>query len=218
MSSLWGSGEVGWFAKGSLGRSGGLLVMWNKKILSPIHSFNGDAFLGICSEFRGKKCYLINVYSFCDLVRKRSMWDHLIALKYKWNDGEWCVAGDFNTVWLSSERVSCSSLQRSQDVSEFNDFISMMELVDLPTVVRKFSWSGGSNGVAIRIDRFLLSDGFINLVFVVSREIGLKDISDHNPVWLKWNALDWGPKPFRSVNGWLEYPGFVVFVENLGML
>lgn len=60
----------------------------------------------------------------------------------------------------------------------------------------------------------MLFVGFIHLVSVVSQEINLKDISVHNPVLLKYGALDWGPKPFRFVNGWLDHPSFVEFVEK----
>lgn len=33
-------------------------------------------------------------------------------------------------------------------------------------------------------------------------------------VWLNCNLVNWGPNPFRSLNGWLESPGFVEFVEK----
>lgn len=64
------------------------MVIWNKKIMSLIHSSIGEVFLGICSEFGGNKCYLINIYSSYELGLKRSLWDQLLALKSKWNDGE----------------------------------------------------------------------------------------------------------------------------------
>lgn len=92
----------------------------------------------------------------------------------------WYIEGDFNTVRDVSDRVRRSCSQRPQDVAEFNDFISLMGLGDLPTGEREFSWSNVSCGVVSRLERFLLSDGFIHLLSVVNQEIGLKDVSDHN--------------------------------------
>ncbi|MCH80186.1 LINE-1 reverse transcriptase like, partial [Trifolium medium] len=40
------------------------------------------------------------------------------------------------------------------------------------------------------------------------------DISDHCPIWLDASKDNWGPKPFRVINGWLEHPDFISFVEN----
>lgn len=44
--------------------------------------------------------------------------------------------------------------------------------------------------------------------------IGDKDILDHAPIWLKFNAKDWGPKPFRVNNFWFEHKYFKSFVEK----
>lgn len=213
MQSLWGSGEEDWSAKGSNRRSDGLLIIWKKDLLVPIYCFYGEGFSGLCCELKGQKCYMVNVYSSCVLDFKRSMWERLIELRNSWNGGVWCVAGEFNIVREASERVG-RSMQRPKDAAEFNDFISLMNLVDFPTRERKFSWSNGSSRVVSRLERFLLSDGFIQLVSMVNQEIGLKDISYHNPVWLNCKMVNWEPKPFRTMNGWLELPGFLEFMEK----
>lgn len=51
--------------------------------------------------------------------------------------------GDFNSVRFPSERIGRSSSHRSQDSHEFNDFIGLMNLVDLPISHEKFTWSKG---------------------------------------------------------------------------
>ncbi|XP_058782911.1 uncharacterized protein LOC131657540 [Vicia villosa] len=96
----------------------------------------------------------------------------------------------------------------------FNDFIEIMDLEDLLTGHQKFSWSRGYCGVMSIIDRFLLSSGFVALLSTVSQEIGAKDVSDHSPIWINCNSLNWDLKPFRTLNGWLDHPSFVEFVDK----
>jgi hypothetical protein len=65
-----------------------------------------------------------------------------------------------------------------------------------------------------RIDRFLLSEGFITSQGISGQWIGDRDISDHCPIWLIASNVNWGPKPFRVLNGWLDHPEFFSFVEK----
>ncbi|GAU34402.1 hypothetical protein TSUD_217420 [Trifolium subterraneum] len=37
--------------------------------------------------------------------------------------------------------------------------------------------------------------------------------SDHYPIWLECNNRNWGPKPFKFNNCWLEHPDFIPFVK-----
>lgn len=78
--SFWGPGEVDWSAKGPIGRSGGILILWKKDLLVSIFRFCGERFLGLCCNFKGQKCYVVNVYSSCVLTLKRILWDRLIEL------------------------------------------------------------------------------------------------------------------------------------------
>ncbi|XP_058745932.1 uncharacterized protein LOC131618791 [Vicia villosa] len=210
--SFWGGGDVGWLAKNSQGMSGGILTLWNKEVVDVCFSFSEEGFLGICAMFKGVKYYFVSIYSSCHIALKRRLWGELISLRNRWVDGEWCWGGDFNSIRCEAERVGRGSFFRSQEASEFNDFIELMEVEDLPTGERKSTWSRGGARALSRIDRFLLSDGFVRLISAESQQIGLKDISDHNPVWLRCKKTNWGPKPFRTLNCWLDHPELVSFV------
>ncbi|XP_058746178.1 uncharacterized protein LOC131619053 [Vicia villosa] len=143
VGSIWGGCNVGWSAKNSQGFSGGMLVLWKKEVIEVNFSFTGEGFLGIGATFKGVKCYFVNVYSSCNITLKRKMWEELLVLRGRWLDGEWCVGGDFNSIRCASERVGLVSSFRSQEASEFNDFIELMAVEDLPTGERKFSWCQG---------------------------------------------------------------------------
>jgi exonuclease III len=70
---LWGSCDCDWVFLPSEGRSGGILSIWSKPNNSLIFSFMGDGFVGVCLEWGLLKtiCFVVNVYSKCDIHSKR---------------------------------------------------------------------------------------------------------------------------------------------------
>lgn len=91
---------------------------------------------------------------------------------------------------------------------------SSLGLVDLPMERRKYTWYKENGSSCSRLDRFLLSSSWIakwpHLV-----QVGLKrKVSDHAAVLLKEDVTDWGPKPFKFVNGWMNEKGFKELVEE----
>ncbi|MCI31492.1 hypothetical protein A2U01_0052704, partial [Trifolium medium] len=65
-----------------------------------------------------------------------------------------------------------------------------------------------------RLDHFLVSEGFIEKGCITSQWVGDRDISDHCPIWLVCSNLNWGPKPFKFNNCWLQHPDFFAFVKE----
>lgn len=47
----------------------------------------------------------------------------------------------------------------------------------------------------------------------MGQRIGLRDISDHCPVWFVVDKEDWGPKPLIFNNAWFEDKNFLPFIE-----
>lgn len=71
----------------------------------------------------------------------------------------WCIIEDFNPILNSDERVgsSDSSQRRYREMVEFNAFIDHMEVVELPSVGRKFTWVTAAGGAMSRLNRALVS-------------------------------------------------------------
>ncbi|GAU20609.1 hypothetical protein TSUD_33450 [Trifolium subterraneum] len=103
--------------------------------------------------------------------------------------------------------------QGSVERTEFVQFIDAMELIDIPVLGKKFTWSNSDNSVMSRLDRFLLSEGIIEKGGITNQWVGDRDISDHHPIWLECNNLNWGPKPFKFNNCWLEHKDFIPVVK-----
>jgi hypothetical protein len=208
LHSLWGNTDIMWIAKESNGLSGGLLSMWNKNFLPYKYSFTGDGFLGMCFEWRGGLLYIVNVYSPCSLAGKRKLWGDLIDLKLNFEPGEWCFGGDFNSIMKVGERRGVNGFGIHAERLEFSNFCDAMELVDIPVMGKKFTWFSSDGSAMSRLDRFLLSEGFITKEGISNQWVGDRDISDHCPIWLLSSNLNWGPKPFKFNNCWIDHPDF----------
>ncbi|PNX74944.1 cysteine-rich receptor-like protein kinase, partial [Trifolium pratense] len=206
--------DVQWIAQASDGLSGGLLTVWNIGIFNFKFSFNDVGFLGICVEWKGLILYIVNVYSPCNYAGKRRLWDILYNFKLNNEKGEWCIGGDFNAVLHASERKGCSASNRQVELTQFNYFMEMMEVVDLSVLGKRFTWFCADGKLMSRLDRFLVSEGFVEKGEVTGQWVGDRDILDHCPIWLLCSSVNWGPKPFRVNNCWLEHPDFNNFVKR----
>ncbi|GAU47212.1 hypothetical protein TSUD_403530 [Trifolium subterraneum] len=166
---------------------GGMLTIWNTDLFVFKYSFTGDGFLGICVDWNGSVLYIINVYAPCTLSGKRKLWDDLLNFKSSNEEGEWCLGGDFNAILKIGERKGSSSLIRQNERWEFRQFVEGMEVVDVPVTGKKFTWFSADRKAMSRLDRFLLSEGFIDKAGVSGQWVGDRDISDHCPIWLSLN-------------------------------
>ncbi|GKV36495.1 hypothetical protein SLEP1_g44621 [Rubroshorea leprosula] len=121
--------------------------------------------------------------------------------------------GDFNAVRNEQERKGGMSIKR--EMPEFDDFINECGLVDLPLIGRKFTWYHSNGASMSRLDRFLLSEEWC-LNWENVKQWGLnRSLSDHCPIVLKNQITDWGPKPFRFFDAWLELPQFKGIVSDI---
>jgi hypothetical protein len=71
--SICGSEDCQWISGPAIGNSGGFLSIWSKFAASLIFSFSGDNFIGVCLDWGElkKRCFIVNVYSKCDISCKR---------------------------------------------------------------------------------------------------------------------------------------------------
>jgi hypothetical protein len=115
------------------------------------------------------------------------------------------------------ERVGVNNVEGSSsstEVIEFGNFLEELELVDLPLLGRRFTWYQASGLAMSRIDRVLISDEWASRWGTVALWVLPRDVSDHCPLILKYSHEDWGPKPFRFNNYWLDNKNFKDVVES----
>jgi len=122
-------------------------------------------------------------------------------------EGGWCIMGDFNVVGENGERrgvnVEASSNQLL-DMSHYQNFVRNVELEDHNVVGRRFTWYHPNERSMSRIDRMLILEEWNRFWGDSTLWVLPRDVSDHCPLVLKVGGWDWGPKPFRFNNYWLE--------------
>ncbi|GKV47542.1 hypothetical protein SLEP1_g54439 [Rubroshorea leprosula] len=210
---VWGSENLDWVSKPSNGLSGGLLCIWNSTVFKKKEVLEGDNFIGVFGVWGEEETpvFILNIYSPCQLTRKRALWEELYNL-IKSKKGCWCLTGDYNSVRRVEERAGCKELSR--EMKEFDEFIRRIELIDLPLLGRKFTWYNSNGQQMSRLDRFLVSEDWISKWSDI-KQWGLKrTVSDHCPILLKNEKVDWGPKPFKFFDSWLEQPGCREVIRN----
>jgi hypothetical protein len=217
--SLWGGEDCQWAFHPSSGNSGGLLSIWSKVVAQFRFSFVGEGFVGVCLEWGAHKnvCYVVNVYSSCDIHGKRRLWEGLLAGKQQFGRGVWGVMGDFNAVLNQEERKGMNLLNHSAtrlERLEFGEFVRNMELVDLPVLGRNFTWFHPNGITMSRIDRLMVSEDWLVLWRNLSLWVLPRTVSDHCAILMRLNNVDWGPKPFWFNNYWLLHKDFRGLVEN----
>ena len=156
--SIWGNPYVGWEVLHAEGTSGGVILMWDKRIVEKLDVLVGRFSVScvwreVCDGFTWVGTGLYG--PTCDVARQ-ALWVELRDIRHKWSF-PWCIFGDFNVIRFPSERLRCRRL--TPPMIEFSDFIEDLNLVDLPLGGGgQFTWSSGSDNPSMsRIDRALIS-------------------------------------------------------------
>ncbi|XP_071729226.1 uncharacterized protein [Rutidosis leptorrhynchoides] len=147
---------------------------------------------------------IVNVYGPHRDDKKKKMWDSLdalLSLKYV----AWVLCGDFNEVRRVEERQNCAFIERR--ASLFNEFIDRNGLIKVPLVGKKFTRISDDGLKFSKLDRFLVSDNFVQLWNNLSVIQLDRKLTDHSPILLKNGIDDFGPKPTRVFDAWLEKRG-----------
>ncbi|RVW98390.1 hypothetical protein CK203_026882 [Vitis vinifera] len=112
---------------------------------------------------------------------RECMWEEIGAIRGIWDD-PWCLGGDFNVILSQRERRGV------------------------------LTWSGGRNNQAwARLDRFLVTQNWLDHFNGVVQSRLPRTTSDHFPILLMGGGLRRGPSSFRFENMWLKVDGLRTF-------
>jgi endonuclease/exonuclease/phosphatase family metal-dependent hydrolase len=206
--SLWGIHHVDWLYLGSVGASGGILLMWDRRVVEKIDSAVG--YYSISCKFQyvldHKVLAFSGVYGPSMNGERIIMWEELAGVASWW--GVPCViGGDFNAVRFPSERLGSTHFTPS--MHGFSDFISSCGLRDIPMEGGLYTWSNNRANVAMsRIDRFLYSNEWDDFFPTILQKRLPRILSDHFPIILECGDFTRSRRPFRFENMWLKADGF----------
>ncbi|KAG8502299.1 hypothetical protein CXB51_002210 [Gossypium anomalum] len=155
---IWGDENFDFRYVGALGRSGGLITIWNKLIFLLKKEYCGNGFIMLEGNWlsEGWDGVLINVYAPNLLSEQRSFWEEMLMLMFRNQFSKhWIMGGDFNGITNKDERSNCVGLLKGS--RDFGMFIDNCKLVDLPLMGKKFTWYGPDKKKS-RLDRFLVEE------------------------------------------------------------
>lgn len=214
--AIWGNSKYDWeFAK-SEGNSGGIITIWNPSLFQKMSSWSIKEMLvvnGFLIE-DGKNCSIINVYAPSCPSLRLALWDKISILAEQCKDDYLCVIGDFNSIRTEQERVGRNSTWDRNDMDKFNNFIVSNSLLDLQLSGRSFTWYRPDGTCKSRLDRMLVNGEWISKWPNSILKRGGRTISDHCPIFIEACLKDWGPKPFRFFNYWMQHHSYESFVEE----
>lgn len=156
------------------------------------------------------KIIIINIYLPHQPSVKLHLWSILIELISSHQDSCVCVIGDFNCVRNKEERINC--LYRAADSQAFNEFILDNELIDVKVCNSLFTWCGRRNKLS-RLDRALINWHWASQGNWEINTLDRKN-SDHRAILLKSCSRNWGPKPFKFFDCWLEDANLINIISK----
>ncbi|KAJ9538570.1 LOW QUALITY PROTEIN: hypothetical protein OSB04_031303 [Centaurea solstitialis] len=200
ISRIWGGDDVDFTISNAQGSSGGIVTFWDKKsfsctqviqeedVLAVIGSWlNTDGLVGfvnICAKFSGAK-------------KRNDLLHHILSDE----DVRWCVFGDFNEIRDLSERLN--SEVNYNGMRDFVDFINNFELIEVPLIGRKFTRISNDGTKFSKLDRFLMTEDFSSMRKKLKVKALDRGWSDHVPIVLEEDKVDFGPIPFKFFDSWL---------------
>ncbi|KAL8511126.1 hypothetical protein ACS0TY_017811 [Phlomoides rotata] len=112
--------------KEAVGRSGGIISIWNSEVFSHLSSWHmAEALIvnglwGICRL----PCCIINIYVPCTLSEKIDLCDRVCTIVNQNQSACICIIGDFNSIRSSHERDGRGMQANLRDMQVFSDFIN----------------------------------------------------------------------------------------------
>ncbi|XP_028193184.1 uncharacterized protein LOC114378756 [Glycine soja] len=217
MSSALGDAEVSWEMQPATNTASGILCMWCEKSFRLQRKVTGNGFILLVGEWtrEEQQVNIVTIYSPCDIHNKRLLWDAMRQLKEAAPGGLWCILGDFNSIRDTNERFGCGQRPSTDSsMTEFNEWIDDMEVLEIPCVGRKFTWYKSNGASRRRLDRFLVSPEWLGRWLASFQTTLARNFSYHCPILLRSKAVDWGPKPFRVLDCWLSDNSFKELVHQ----
>ncbi|KAL4189713.1 hypothetical protein AMTRI_Chr08g166760 [Amborella trichopoda] len=164
--------------------SGGLWVIWHPNVVQKDDCVLRHISILFSGLVDGFKWCLTNVYGPNRPDERAQFLDELNALT-NFANVPWCIGGDFNDLSLYAHVEFFHS--------EYNKFL------DIPSIGAAYTWSNHalSNPTLTRLDRFLVTNSFLNKFPNLYVKALVKITFDHAPLLLNSVGMKFGPSLFR---------------------
>ncbi|KAK3193142.1 hypothetical protein Dsin_024452 [Dipteronia sinensis] len=182
------------------GTAGGIITLWNEDYFEVKACISNDQCIivsGVITKLH-KPVVFCNIYAE-NIERERiELWKFILNAQVSLHGPERKGGGVNN-----------------RSMMNFRRFSDLAKVIEIPMQDVEFTWSNNREVESwARLDRFLC-DPILLSWFPMLVQKGLsKSLSDHNPIMLDEPVDDWGPRPFRFLNIWLEDKHMMKGVHN----
>ncbi|XP_071727583.1 uncharacterized protein [Rutidosis leptorrhynchoides] len=161
IENIWGSNSVRYAVKSSIGRSGGLVTIWDSNVFMFTQALEGKFFLAIRGSLVGYDSEIVtaNIYGPHNDEKKKRFWCSLGDLLQMTNV-EWILCGDFNELRNVGERLN--TRYNAKRASVFNEFINDNGLIEISLVGKRFTRISDDDTQFSKLDRFLVRIRFFS--------------------------------------------------------
>ncbi|XP_071728684.1 uncharacterized protein [Rutidosis leptorrhynchoides] len=208
VQSIWGSPNCDFIQKSRDGMAGGQLLLWDTSSFEAVDIIraNVDRVIGVNGIWKenGSIVNVINIHGPHEDQKKVELWDALSNLLNQ-ADEPFIMGGDFNEERDELERFNCEFIEYK--ARRFNDFIDGNRLIDIPLSGRNFTRVCDEGIKYSKLDRFLMNEKFFNMWKDPTALVMDRYLSDHCPIMFKDEERNFGPKPFKFFDAWLEEDG-----------
>ncbi|PWA48762.1 RNA-directed DNA polymerase, eukaryota, Reverse transcriptase zinc-binding domain protein [Artemisia annua] len=207
-SMVWGTRDCDVDVVGARGKSGGLISIWNPRKFNILKTTLDQNFIVTTGNIieDGSILNVVNVYAPQKVGEKRALWERLLAVMQGML-GMWIFIGDFSSVRWDCERRNSKFNNRA--ARDFNSFIDEACLQEFTMQGSRFTFMTGygKDAKMSKIDRMLVCQDFFNRWHGACLRALPRELSDHSPLLLTVSDSNYGAKPFKWFNSWLDREG-----------
>lgn len=159
-NSIWGNLNFDWASMEAVGKSGGILSIWNDQVFCKTSAWFSKGVLVVNGYLRedGTQICIMNVYAPCVPAEREELWSLIRNVIAQLGNTLYCVVGDFNAIRDVRERVGRGSVVDQRDIDVFCNFISARSLHELPLTNRAYTWYKKDGSCKSKLDRILVCD------------------------------------------------------------
>lgn len=182
------------------GSAGGLAIIWNPEEIQFENWISLPRILSGTFKVIGSSEWVVlsGVYGPHSLIEQKGFLQNLKAMRRLIPEKPWIIGGDFNMITTLEEKSG--GLRRIySNMEAFRDMISEQRMVDIQTINGNHTWNnrrGGTNQIASRLDRFLISEKIMMKYVFIEATILPVVGSDH---WLIKLEIDLKQSPKRRL-------------------
>ncbi|KAJ9543548.1 hypothetical protein OSB04_023255 [Centaurea solstitialis] len=203
VGNVWGWDNGEFVQVPAEGNSGGLVLIWDPSCFKCDFFIAEKNFLVVIGGWTGINGLVgfINVYGPREQKERLLTWQKVEDLCTR-QDVKWCVFGDFNEVRGDHEILN--TITNLRGAEDFNSFIGNCDLIEVPLGNRRFTRVSDDGRKFSKLDRFLISRNFGDVWKGLGTIALDRRWSDHYPIMLSDSSKNFGPKPIKVFDTWLD--------------